>query len=213
MSGIQPQESTAAQNLLTAAKTSAKGSDQSLFGSGILFPDRCVCLLGSAFLPRCLGFCVTGIGRHRIFSVMRFLCSRAGVCCSWSGVYSHIIVWGAWFLAASAHFPSSVVSSITPPWTHAHSHHVSQTHTPHLTSLILQPLTSPLSSLILRSHLSHTHQRSQKKINLMQVKVAKAVLRRHWIQAKHLPGTLRALRNCANAGPRNRLCRRSTWTA
>ena len=28
----------------------------------------------------------------------------------------------------------------------------------------------------------------------MQVKVAKAVLRRHWIQARHLPGTLRALK-------------------
>ena len=35
---------------------------------------------------------------------------------------------------------------------------------------------------------------TQKEINLMQVKVAKAVLRRHWIQAKHLPGTLRALK-------------------
>ena len=35
---------------------------------------------------------------------------------------------------------------------------------------------------------------TQKEINLMQVKVAKAVLRRHWIQARHLPGTLRALK-------------------
>ena len=33
---------------------------------------------------------------------------------------------------------------------------------------------------------------TQKEINLMQIKVAKAVLRRHWIQARHLPGTLRA---------------------
>ena len=35
---------------------------------------------------------------------------------------------------------------------------------------------------------------TQKEINLTQIKVAKAVLRRHWIQARHFPGTLRALK-------------------